>query len=334
MTLKDIHVYHLNYDIKRKIVQFSSTDDVDVGFDEKKTKEVYRNELENTLNWKRNGRVHLLSAGIKVGADDILKRADEELKKLLTHAFHDVSLPDIILATQQQQSEDDVHGEDMSPKINAVKDDAGQPKWNWHFQATDSDTKCLLECIGTASIQCETLPEMVDSHMVRYETKCSITRYGDDCFADCRPCEREGAAEHFDGEFEYNRSGEDVMDCDPNNDDVLDIVMEMFDEHPHSNMGTVEIQAVEKDKEPQFPHNKQVVIRKSSAVKDGFDSWIWNFEADEEEYGCTLACQGSVEIVTKQSPNPNIPKQTQKRLQSAAKAAPGKKIMGTNIINM
>ena len=38
-----------------------------------------------------------------------------------------------------------------------------------------------------------------------------ISIYGSDCYTGCRPCEREGAEEHFDDEMGYDLCGEMVI---------------------------------------------------------------------------------------------------------------------------
>ena len=38
-----------------------------------------------------------------------------------------------------------------------------------------------------------------------------ISEYGSDCYTDCRPCEIEGAEEHFDDEMGYDLCGEKVI---------------------------------------------------------------------------------------------------------------------------
>lgn len=207
----------------------------------------------------------------------------------------------------------------ISLTSGSLKNKAGHLKWTWKFRASDMDSDSgLLECIGAIGVQCESHSETVDSHVIRYKMTRVVIAYGSDCYDDCRPCEIEEAEEHFDGEFEYNMSGEIVIgyglsDVDEINNQALDSAKKLIDED-FSNMGDVDI-IQEPCKQLKFPHNKPVVFRKilSTVGREGFYKWEWNFTADEKEYGCTLECKGSIDIVPQKVCNPKIPKTTKKR---------------------
>jgi len=68
-----------------------------------------------------------------------------------------------------------------------------------------------------------------------------------------------------------------------------------------------------------------------SISKDGLYNWKWNFEAKEDEYGCTLEYEGSIVIISKETPNLNIPNPNKKR-RFTTKAPPRKHKMRTKII--
>jgi hypothetical protein len=193
-----------------------------------------------------------------------------------------------------------------------------------------------MYCIGTVYVQCKKLAEIVDSHVVvRYDMKRNIsTAYGNDTYTDCRSSEMEAAEEHVYGELAYNWKREIVIGYDLQDDGEINqkakvIVKQIIDEYLE-NTGVVDIQAKELGRKPNFPHDKPVVIRSPSA-KDGFFMWAWNFTADEMEYGCTLKCQGSVNITLRQSKIPNTKKRQRQR---ATRALPRAQIMQTHILHI
>ena len=57
-------------------------------------------------------------------------------------------------------------------------------------------------------------------------------------------------------------------------------------------------------------HSDKIV---KSISKDGLYNWKWSFDAKEDEYGCTLEYEGSIVIISKETPNPNIPNPNKKR---------------------
>jgi len=276
------------------------------------------------------------------------------LKKLLMDAFYGVCLPDVSVMQNQNQSQSQNApvDETTATTITVSTDEAGYPKWNWKFRATDSDSNntttnhgllpdgsdCRLECTGTVYVQCEELDKMLDNHVLRFKMKRSVQTFGDDCYTDCYgQDELEGAEEHFSEEFRYNYSGEKIIgynlqEVEEINDKASSMLQKMFEEDLSSFDDALEIrQVANADVTKKIVQSKPLVFKNMDP--NGFASWVWNFAAVEEEYGCTLKCQGSVDILKKQSLNPNIPQVTKKRkLQSATKAAARPRIMRTNIL--
>ena len=70
-----------------------------------------------------------------------------------------------------------------------------------------------------------------------------------------------------------------------------------------------------------------------SISKDGFNNWEWSFSAEETEYGCSLEYEGSIVIISKKTPNPNIPNPHKKR-RFATKAPARMHNMRTKIIGL
>ena len=158
---------------------------------------------------------------------------------------------------------------------------------------------------------------------MQYTMKCNILSYGLDCCTDCYgDYEMEQAQEHCDGEIEYNHDskakviGYNLTDVGEINNKAEEMVKKIvFD----AGMGNVDFREDQSGDEAKSPNDKPVIIR--SIVGKKIYKWDWNFTTTEEEYGCTVKCEGSVRIVKKQSPNPNIPKK-KKRTQWALKAGP------------
>ena len=175
--------------------------------------------------------------------------------------------------------------------------------------------------------------------------KRSIVSYGDETYTDCRPCEMEAAEEHVDGELSYEWGykkkagyivGYNLKDEGEINQKAEEVMKRKIVGGFLNGMDEVDIQVCEPGStKPSIPHGKPVVVRTTSRQNNLFE-WAWDFTADEDEYGCTLECQGTVKIIKKQNPNPNIPKPSKKRARSAI-AAPmpawrRREIMPTNIL--
>ena len=337
-------VYHLRFDLERKIVVFPREEELkrDFDFDDEFTPETYRADLQKRLNCERSGRVHLATG--KTSAAAIRQKATEELKKLITDAFYDVCLPDISVV---QQAHDNEPVDEAATVIQETADEDGHPKWSWKFRALDlnannqnhgtihEDTKCMLQCTGTVTVEQKKFRKMVDSHVLRFDMKRSIRWYGDVCYTDCRPSEMEDAEEHFDGELGYEQSGEKVIgyrlqETDDVNGKASDLVKKMFDEYL-GDMGDLDVREVDcTDEAMKIEHQTPLVFR-YIVSETGFARWQWRFAAKEEEYDCNMECQGLIEIIPKQTPNPKIPKETKKRRRSALKAPRKCRVMCTNI---
>ena len=196
--------------------------------------------------------------------------------------------------------------------------------------------QCLLQCKGTVSVERKKLRKMVDSHVLCFDMNRSIRTYGEVCYTDCRPSEMEDAEEHFDGELGYEQSGEKVIgyrlkEVDDINGKASNLVKKMFDEYL-GDMGDLDVREVDCTVESMKIEHQTPVVFKYIVSETGFVRWQWRFVADEEEYGCNMECQGSIEIISKQSPNPKIPKETKKRRRSALKAPRKRRTMCTNVL--
>ena len=164
---KLIGVYHLQYEMEQKIVEF----DIDGTDASKKCDEEYTLEMHHALlkgeridvegwgveplNWKKCGKIHLgnLAEGGDVAGIEI-KAVEKFKREVIETAFYKVHLPDVSVVEQAQPPV----GNNATPTIHANKD-GGLNRWNWNFRAIDMDHNCLLECSGSVNVICETLPE-------------------------------------------------------------------------------------------------------------------------------------------------------------------------------
>ena len=266
----------------------------------------------------------------------------DEFKKILNSGFHRHKLPDIkVVQTKQLKSGDSLNNNDLV--IHASKNKKGLVKWTWNFCASDMDyfeydddnDNCILEFIGSVLyVQCETVAKTLDSHVIQYKMKSTITVYGDDCYTDCRPSEMEAAEEHVQGELEYDLSGEkvigyDLTDLGDINKHAIQKANALF--HRSFGVDSFDIQTLQHGEKSLVQHHDTPVIIKCTD-KDGFQIWSWSFTTEEEEYGCTLRCEGSINIVSKTSPNPKFPTASKKRRRLIA--PPRQHTMRTKILNI
>ena len=98
----------------------------------------------------------------------------------------------------------------------------------------------------------------------------SISEYGQDCYTDCRPCERERAEEHFDDEMGYDLCGETVIgynltDMKEINDKAYQLVQEEVVQEHIADYAAADI------------HSDKFV---KSIGKDGLYNWKWSFDAN------------------------------------------------------
>ena len=196
--------------------------------------------------------------------------------------------------------------------------------------------QCLLQCKGTVSVERKKLRKMVDSHVLCFDMNRSIRTYGEVCYTDCRPSEMEDAEEHFDGELGYEQSGEKVIgyrlkEVDDINGKASNLVKKMFDEYL-GDMGDLDVREVDCNDEAMKIEYQTPVVFKHIVRETGFVRWQWRFAANDEEYESNMECEGSIEIISKQSPNPKIPKETKKRRRSALKAPRKRRTMCTNVV--
>lgn len=138
--------------------------------------------------------------------------------------------------------------------------------------------------------------------------KRSIISYGEDCYIDCRPCEIEAAEDHFDDELGYeigyNKKAGFIVGY--NLKDEVEI-----NQKAEETMKSKIVEDYLLDRLDEVDIEENVV--RTTSTKNNLFEWAWDFTAEEEEYGCTLKCQGTVKIIKKQNPNPNIPKPVKKR---------------------
>ena len=127
-------VYHLNFNLERNILSFPSEEELkrDFDFDDEFTPEMYRDDLQKRLNFERSGLVHLATGKTSVAA--IRQKATEEWKKLITDAFHDVCLPNILVVQQAHPNEP---VDEVAAIIQEDTDEDGHPNWSWNFRALD-----------------------------------------------------------------------------------------------------------------------------------------------------------------------------------------------------
>ena len=97
-------------------------------------------------------------------------------------------------------------------------------------------------------------------------------------------------------------------------------------------MGDPDVREVDNNDDAMKIEHQTPVVFKHIVRETGFVRWQWRFTANEEEYVCNMECEGSIEIISKQSPNPKIPKETKKRRRSALKAPRKRKRMRTNVL--
>ena len=194
-----VDVYHLKYDITRQIVKYPSIKEY---YNEDYTQENEKNDSELVLKGQT-----LLGMGEKI--EDTKEKAEDEFKKIINQAFHSVSLPDIEVVTESTSTKKLI--------ILASKTEKGHSKWTWKFNASECRDCDLgpdsieFECSGNVYVQYERMNKSINSHVIQYEMNRRISEYGRDCYIDCRPCEIEGAEEHFDDEMGYDLCGEKVI---------------------------------------------------------------------------------------------------------------------------
>ena len=301
-----VDVYHLKYDITRQIIKYPSNKEY---YTEDYTQENEKNDSELVLKGQT-----VLGIGDKIEEDNIEEKAEEEFKKIMNQAFHSVSLPDIEVVTESTSTKKLI--------ILASKTEEGHSKWTWKFNASEcrdcdfGPDSIEFECTGNVYVQYERMNKSLNSHVIQYEMNRRILEYGSDCYTDCRPCEREGAEEHFDDEMGYDLCGEKVIGY--NFTDMKEI----------NNKADKLVQEHIADYVDAGVHSDKIV---KSIGKDGLYNWKWSFDAKEDEYGCTLEYEGSIVIISKETSNPNIPNPNKKR-RFTTMGPPRKHEMRTKII--
>jgi len=313
-----VGVYRLKYDINRKIIKYPNKE----YYCEEYTQEDDRNDSELCLQGQT-----LLGMGKKIEVDHIKEKAEEEFKKIMNKAFNSVSLPDIEVVTEMcTESTSDTKKQLI---ILESKTEEGHSKWTWNFNASecrDSDlgpNSIEFECSGIVYVQYKRMKKSLKSHVIQYKMKRIVTEYGSACYDDCRPCEIEQAEEHFDDEMGYNLCGEKVIgynltDTKEINDKAYQLVQEEVVNKHIADYVHADI------------YSTKIV---KSISKDGFNNWEWSFSAEEEEYECTLEYEGSIVIISKKTPNPNIPN-PHKKQRFATKAPARMHKMRTKIIGI
>lgn len=169
--------------------------------------------------------------------------------------------------------------------------------------------------------------QTIPRHAVQYKMKCVIVEFGQECFDDCRPCEIEGAEEYFRDDFEYSKEGEIIIRFDKDiatiNEKADDIVREkIIDIGRLDRMGGVVFGDDDTGEEELVvssdngsvggwgevdsstgavldPWASIVVVRKRNK-SSSFYSWAWDFTVEEEEFGCKLHYQGTVDIIAEE----------------------------------